>query len=59
MMTPRFKGKPNFIFAVPCPHCGYQIEPRELVRLASHIIKCPKCGGVFDEMNGRKPTSTS
>jgi hypothetical protein len=30
-----------------------------LMRLASHIIQCPKCGGVFDEMGGRKPISTS
>jgi hypothetical protein len=59
MMAPRFKGKPNFVFAVPCPLCGYSIQPNELMRLASHIIKCPKCGGVFDEMNGRKPISTS
>jgi hypothetical protein len=28
-VSPRFKGKPNFVFAVPCPHCGYEIEPRE------------------------------
>jgi hypothetical protein len=59
MMAPRFKGKPNFVFAVPCPLCGYQIQPSELMRLASHIIKCPKCGGVFDEMDGRKPIGTS
>ncbi len=43
MMTPRFKGKPNFDFSVPCPLCGYKIQPNELMRLASHIIKCPKC----------------
>ena len=59
MMTPRFKGKPNFDFSLPCPLCGYKIQPNELMRLASHIIKCPKCGGVFDEMAGRKPISTS
>jgi uncharacterized Zn finger protein len=59
MMTPRFKGKPNFDFAVPCPVCGYRIQPKELMRLASHIIRCPKCGEAFDEMNGRKPISTS
>jgi hypothetical protein len=59
MMAPRFKGKPNFVFSLPCPLCTYQIQPNELMRLASHIIKCPKCGGVFDEMDGRKPISTS
>jgi hypothetical protein len=57
MMAPRFKGKPSFVLAVPCPLCGYQIQPNERMRLASHIIKCPKCGGVFDEMDGRKPIS--
>lgn len=36
-----------------------RIQPRELVRLASHIIKCPKCGQAFDEMAGRKPMRTS
>jgi Zn-finger nucleic acid-binding protein len=59
MMTPRFKGKPNFDFSLPCPLCGYRIQPNELMRLASHIIQCPKCGGVFDEMAGRKLISTS
>ena len=58
MMAPRFKGKPNFDFSQPCPLCGYEIQPNELMRLASHIIQCPKCGGVFDEMGDRKPVST-
>ena len=58
-MTPRFKGKHNFDFSLPCPFCGYKIQPNELMRLASHIIKCAKCGGVFDETGGRKPISTS
>jgi hypothetical protein len=38
MMTPWFKGKPNFVFALPCPLCGYQIQPKELMRLTSHIM---------------------
>jgi uncharacterized Zn finger protein len=59
MMAPRFKGTPHFDFTLPCPTCGHKIQPNELVRLASHMIKCPKCGGVFDEMGGRKPLSTS
>ena len=42
MMAPRFKGKPNFVFSLPCPLCTYQIQPNGLIRLASHIIKCPK-----------------
>jgi Zn-finger nucleic acid-binding protein len=51
MMTPRFKGKPNFDFSLPCPLCGYKIQPNDLMRLASHIVKCPKCGGVFLSLN--------
>jgi len=58
-MTPRFKGKPNFDLSVPCQSCGYKIQPHELVRLASHMVKCPSCGAVFDEMAGKKPLSTS
>jgi hypothetical protein len=27
-----------------CQHCGYKIPPRELVRLDSTHIRCPKCG---------------
>jgi Zn finger protein HypA/HybF involved in hydrogenase expression len=41
-----------------CPLCGYKIQPNELMRLASHIIQCPKCGESFDETGGRKPLST-
>ena len=59
MMTPRFKGKPEFDLSLPCPMCGYKIQPNELVRLGSHVIKCPKCGDVFNEMGIRKPLSTS
>jgi uncharacterized Zn finger protein len=58
-MTPRFKGKPNFDFSQLCPLCGYKIQPNELVRLPTHLIRCPSCAGVFDEMAGRKPISTS
>ena len=39
MMAPRFEGKPNFNFSVPCPLCSYQIQPNELMRLASRIIQ--------------------
>jgi hypothetical protein len=59
VMTPRFKGKPKFDLSQPCPMCGCKIQPNELVRLASHVIKCPKCGDVFNEMGNRKPLSTS
>jgi hypothetical protein len=59
LVTPRFKGKLNFDFSLPCPACTYKIQPYELVRLAAHQIKCPNCGAVFDEMAGRKPLSTS
>jgi len=58
-MTPRFKGVPRFDLSLPCPVCGYKIQPNELVRLASHIIKCPHCGDVFNELAGKKPLSTS
>jgi hypothetical protein len=58
-MTPRFKGKPNFDLSQLCPLCAYKIQPNELLRLASHVIKCPKCGDAFDEMGNRKPMSTS
>jgi ribosomal protein L37AE/L43A len=53
----RFKGKLNFDFSLPCPLCGYKIQPNELMRLASHIIQCQKCSGTFDEMAGRKSIS--
>jgi uncharacterized Zn finger protein len=58
-MTPRFKGVPHFDLSLPCPSCGYKIQPNELVRLASHLIQCPNCGGVFDELGKKKPQSTS
>jgi hypothetical protein len=53
MMVPRFKGKPNFDFSQACRLCGYKIQPNELMRLASHTIQCPKCSGVFDEMESK------
>jgi ribosomal protein L37AE/L43A len=58
-MKPRFKGEPNFDLSQLCPSCGYKIQPKELMRLASHIINCPRCGEAFDEMAGKKPLSTS
>jgi len=58
-MAPRFKGKPNFDFSLPCPLCGYKIQPSELMRLAARITQCPKCGGKFDEMGGRESISAS
>jgi uncharacterized Zn finger protein len=53
------KGKPNFDFSVPCPSCGYKIQPNELVLVVAQTIKCSKCGVVFDAMAGKKPMSTS
>ena len=32
----RGKEKPNFDFSLPCPLCGYKIQPNELMRLASY-----------------------
>jgi uncharacterized Zn finger protein len=57
-MTPRFKGVPRFDLLLPCPLCSY-IQPSELLRLASHLIRCPKCGEAFDELGKKKPLSTS
>jgi len=48
-MTPRFRGVPTFDFSLSCPACGYKIQPNELLRLASHTVKCPRCGQVFDD----------
>ena len=59
MMTPRFKGKPNFDLSQPCPLCVYKIQPNELVRLAAHVIKCPNCGEVFNVMGDRRRLRTS
>jgi uncharacterized Zn finger protein len=58
-MAPRFKGVPQFDLSTPCPECGHKIQPNELVRLASHTIRCPRCGEVFDELAGRKALGTS
>jgi hypothetical protein len=35
-----------------------QLPKRDLRRLPSHIIKCPKCGEPFGEIAGKKPLST-
>jgi ClpX C4-type zinc finger len=40
------------------PKAGHSPN-RDLPRLASHIIKCPKCGEAFDGIAGKKPQSTS
>ena len=40
------------------PQAG-QSPKRDLLRLASHIIKCPRCGEAFDWIAGKKPLSTS
>jgi DNA-directed RNA polymerase subunit RPC12/RpoP len=58
-MTPRFKGVPRFDLSLPCPLCGYKIQPSELVRLAAHLIRCPQCSGIFDQLGKKKPQSTS
>jgi hypothetical protein len=58
-MTPRFKGVPQFDFSIPCPACGYKIQPNELERLEANSIRCPGCQNIFDQLAGRKPLSTS
>ena len=40
------------------PQTG-QLPKRDLWRLPSHIIKCPKCGEAFGEIAGKEPLSTS
>jgi hypothetical protein len=42
-MTPRFKGKPNFDFSLPCPLCGYKIQPNELMRVADTVCHWVVC----------------
>jgi predicted RNA-binding Zn-ribbon protein involved in translation (DUF1610 family) len=56
---PVFLSQVTLDFSLPCPLCGYKIQRNELMRLASHSIRYPKCSGTFDEMGGRKPLSTS
>jgi uncharacterized Zn finger protein len=58
-MTPLFKRQPSFDLSLPCPLCGYRIQPNELIRLGSHEVKCSKCGGVFNELGSKKPLSRS
>jgi hypothetical protein len=36
-----------------------KIQPNELARLASYVIKCPKCVEAFNDMGNRKPLITS
>jgi hypothetical protein len=43
MMTPRFKGSPTSSSQFPA-RTAVIIEPKKLMRLASHNIKCPICG---------------
>ena len=40
------------------PYPGFP-QPNELMRVASQMIKCPSCGGVFDERGGKKPLTAS
>jgi hypothetical protein len=56
-MTPRFKGKPNFDFSLPCPLCGYKIQPSELMRPESHIIACTKSSGASTARSAGNPSA--
>jgi DNA-directed RNA polymerase subunit RPC12/RpoP len=58
-MASRLKRRTSFDFSQACPLCNYRILPAELLRLAAHLIKCPKCGRTFDEMGGRKRLSAN
>jgi DNA-directed RNA polymerase subunit RPC12/RpoP len=49
----------SFDLTLPCPICGYRIPPSEILRLANHIVQCPSCKQPFDQMQGKKPASTS
>jgi predicted RNA-binding Zn-ribbon protein involved in translation (DUF1610 family) len=33
--------------STPCPQCGYQIPPGEVLRVSSTQVRCPKCGVSF------------
>jgi hypothetical protein len=49
----------SFDLTLPCPLCGYDIPPAEILRLAFDIVQCPVCKQPFDQMQGKKPVSTS
>jgi hypothetical protein len=49
-MTSLVEGKPNV--------CGYKIQPSELMCVESHMLKCPGCGEILEEMGGRKTLSS-
>jgi DNA-directed RNA polymerase subunit RPC12/RpoP len=34
----------DFDHAFPCQHCGYRIQPHELLRVDGEHVQCPKCG---------------
>jgi hypothetical protein len=53
------KESPTSSSQFPARTAVTRLSQGKLMRLSSHIIKCPKCGGVFDEMAGREPISTS
>jgi len=31
----------------PCPKCGYQILPNEILRINNSQMQCPKCKVIF------------
>jgi hypothetical protein len=57
-MTPRFKAKPTFDFSLPCPSCGYKIQPHELVRWR-RTRSSVRAAALSSALAGRKPLSTS
>jgi DNA-directed RNA polymerase subunit RPC12/RpoP len=49
----------TFDLTFPCPLCGYRIPPAEILRLTFNIVQCSSCKQPFDQMQGKKPVSTS
>jgi rubredoxin len=58
-MMARFKGVPKFDLSLRCSLCEYKIHPSEIMRMGSHLVKCPNCGEIFDELGGKKAAGTS
>ena len=51
-MTPRFRGKPTFDFSLPCPLCGYKIQPPDPAASTSRASG-PASGGSIGLASGK------
>jgi hypothetical protein len=36
---------------VTCSACGYRIQPAEVLLVAPHTLRCPKCQQVFSPLH--------